>query len=275
MTSKFGYFARLIEMTNRGSIEAPGTGNYESNEVMRKSSEDSQILTQADGTGLKFDIFSHGSEDEIVEQDNRSKVSKGVRPDNVLEILNSSEKKQVISETISKSNPSITQANGKENEDMNISHLRKKKDASLPMSQDLVEQNLQTGLLKNESQVSTAATFHGLRQMNNESDLQTNTYLEGLLDNPTFNNSIKENIDRMIHSKFDQLPESEDHLNYSHGSLAHEHPKDDHVSVSIGTIVIKVSNANRVDDLKPIQNNSERNAVQSTDRLRRYYLRLR
>jgi hypothetical protein len=284
MMSEFGYFTRLIEMTNRGSKGGSKTNKDEAEEEMRNNSDDSQISTHTDKTDIRSEIFTDMSNDDLDHHDANhieSEMSRVVIQDNVLDLPHISEKKHAKSQPSPSSNGTRTQSDKNEYEmekqyDDNFNAIDSK---SAPFSIDISEKRLESnppeGMSKIENQLLTSTTDERLGKSNSESDQQFSSDLESLLQNSILTNPIKESIDKMINSKVDQNSSLGNPSTYSHNTKSDGSLRNDHISVSIDTIVIKVSNDANGSDPKPVQYNLKRNKVQDTDRLRRYYLRLR
>ena len=285
--SNLGYFTRLIENTAPKSKKVPIINKDESdtNKELNNFPNDIQIPTHHDTVDNNSEIFTNASNYyDKVELNGSPKAPK----ESYKEIQTNAEEKTYVnrektftSETASISDISKALTNDKGYEMRKISNDVENTDnlRSTPVfeetAKDSLHPNLQENISKFETQFMSSPREQRLKKFDQEETLKDGSDLQNLLDDTTFSNTTKESIDEMSNTKIHQNASSTKRLTYTHANQSNDSFKNDHVSVSIDTIIVKVITDNKGSDLKTIQNNIKRNEVQDTDRLRRYYLRLR
>jgi hypothetical protein len=284
-------------MSNRKLPQVPTT-----EEVSGKRNDESDIETSPKtphkSIGLQEnnflenksdDINSNSSREEIIGLNVSQKLYNVPKSEYELETSPTDEKKQLIPEIYS--NQQIMSNQRKEFDTDSLSNTPKSRivtsppilpSSSTPPPSPLSPQptpfastvkysieHQQRSRSEPQISISTSPTLQEQKKINVKDDLQNKGFLQSLLDNSSINDSIKENIDK--HASFRQ-----DHLSQSPSSSDNKSKnlRNNHVSVSIGTIMIKISNSDKENE-RPIQINSRKSEKGNTTSLRRYYVKLR
>jgi hypothetical protein len=274
-------------MSNRKLPQVPTT-----EEVSGKRNDESDIETSPKtphkSIGLQEnnflenksdDINSNSSREEIIGLNVSQKLYNVPKSEYELETSPTDEKKQLIPEIYS--NQQIMSNQRKEFDTDSLSNTPKSRivtsppilpSSSTPPPSPLSPQPTpfaSTVKYSIEHQQRSRSEPQEQKKINVKDDLQNKGFLQSLLDNSSINDSIKENIDK--HASFRQ-----DHLSQSPSSSDNKSKnlRNNHVSVSIGTIMIKISNSDKENE-RPIQINSRKSEKGNTTSLRRYYVKLR
>jgi len=285
--SNLGYFTRLIESTAPVSKKAPIINKDESNTTkeLNNFSNELQIPTSHDNTDNNSVIFTNASNySDNVELNGSPKGPKEsykeIKP-NAEEKTSVNEGKMLTSETASLSNvyKAVTNDTGYEMKKMSNDVVTTDNLRSTPVfeetAKDSLQPNIQENISKFETQFTSSPKEQTLKKFDKEDTLKDGSNLQNSLDETIYSNIDKESIDGMSNTKIHQNASSTKQLTFAQVNRSNDSFKNDHISVSIDTIIVKVITDNKGSDLKTIQNNIKKNEVQDTDRLRRYYLRLR
>jgi len=309
MMNELPYLNRLIEMSSHYQTSILDTKDNELNILRDFTNKNKQDLSKEEdiSLGSKYDTNFNNHNKEMADFQAGSKLSNKPRPEYELETSNAIEWNK-LSEEKKYSNIPNNRKNQQPLKKDNINLLSLDKEnyddknnnmdnSEFPFSNsrlDLLSTNLREIDIEKKQKKNNLQDFNFddtspiVRPSNpvqrepkkiiEKDDLQNNDFLQSMLDNSSINDNLKENLNRLIHSKFDHIAGHQGKLNNSHNSSQKRSNKNitnDTISVSIGTIMIKVTPTDKEKDRIPTQIDSLKSDKQSSSSLRRYYVKLR
>jgi hypothetical protein len=309
MMNELRYFTKLIEMSSRSPTDILDTKNDELNILRDFINKNKQDLSKEENISLgsKYDTNFNNPNKEMTDFEAGSKLSNIQKPEYELETSNPVEWNKRLEEKIYYNNTNNRKNQqplkkgdinllslDKENSDDKNNNMDNNKFPSSDSRLDLLSTHLRENDIEkkqkknNQQDLNSGYTSPIVRpsiplqqepkKNIGKEDLENKGFLQSLLDNSSINDNIKENLNSLIQSKFDHIAGRQDQSNDSHNSsekTSNKNITNDTVSVSIGTIMIKVTPTDKENDRTPTQINSLKSDKQSMPSLRRYYVKLR